>query len=125
MGISSLAAAFSGLLAYGIIRMDGLGKRPGWAWIFILEGLFSTLFGLALFLVLSQSPAHASFLNHDEKNYVTHRLQEGGAIARDDKTDAFSWREVGKTFTLPHVWLVSLISFFNGESEPDVFAICS
>lgn len=32
---ASLSGAFSGLLAYGIIRLDGKGNRPGWAWIFI------------------------------------------------------------------------------------------
>jgi MFS family permease len=33
---TSLAGAFSGLLAAGIQHMDGLRGLPGWAWIFIL-----------------------------------------------------------------------------------------
>ena len=113
--IASFVDAFSGLLIYGIIRMDGLGQRPGWAWIFILEGLLSTIFGLFGFFILPHPPERASFLNHDEKNYVISRLQESGAISRIDEADAFSWREVRKAFTLPHVWLVSLISFLTGE----------
>ncbi|KAG5732439.1 hypothetical protein E4T56_gene8383 [Termitomyces sp. T112] len=112
--IASLAGAFSGLLAYAIIRMDGLGQRPGWAWIFILEGLLSTVFGLLMFFILPHSPARASFLNNDEKHYVISRLRESGAISRNDEADAFNWREVGKAFALPHVWLVSLISFLTG-----------
>ncbi|KAG5338878.1 hypothetical protein C0989_005755, partial [Termitomyces sp. Mn162] len=101
--IASLAGAFSGLLAYAIIRMDGLGQRPGWAWIFILEGLLSIVFGLLMFFILPHSPARAFFLNNDEKHYVISRLRESGAIARNDETDAFNWREVGNAFTLPHV----------------------
>lgn len=31
-----LSGAFSGLLAAAIQNMDGIGGRPGWAWIFIL-----------------------------------------------------------------------------------------
>lgn len=33
---TSLAGAFAGLLAAGLLHMDGLGGRPGWAWIFIM-----------------------------------------------------------------------------------------
>lgn len=28
--------------------MDGIGGKPGWAWIFILEGLFTVLAGKTL-----------------------------------------------------------------------------
>ena len=34
-GSASLAGAFSGLLAYAIGFMSGVGGRLGWAWIFI------------------------------------------------------------------------------------------
>lgn len=33
---TSLAGAFSGLLAAAIVNMDGKGGKQGWAWIFIL-----------------------------------------------------------------------------------------
>jgi MFS family permease len=33
---TSLAGAFSGLLAAAILNMHGVGGKPGWAWIFIL-----------------------------------------------------------------------------------------
>lgn len=38
---ATLAGAFGGLLARGISEMDGVGGKPGWAWIFILEGVFT------------------------------------------------------------------------------------
>lgn len=34
---ASVAGAFSGLLAYAIVKMDGVGGLSGWRWIFILE----------------------------------------------------------------------------------------
>ena len=37
---SQLSGAFSGLLAAAIEKMDGIGGRPGWAWIFILVRFF-------------------------------------------------------------------------------------
>lgn len=30
---SALAGAFSGLLAYGIVRMDGVAGYEGWRWV--------------------------------------------------------------------------------------------
>jgi hypothetical protein len=36
-----MAGAFSGLLAYAIVKMDGVGGLEGWRWIFILEGLLT------------------------------------------------------------------------------------
>ncbi|KAI0085372.1 hypothetical protein BDY19DRAFT_862715, partial [Irpex rosettiformis] len=32
---TTLSGAFSSLLASAISHMDGIGGRPGWAWIFI------------------------------------------------------------------------------------------
>ena len=42
---ATLAGAFGGLLARGISEMHGVGGRPGWAWIFILEGLATLIVG--------------------------------------------------------------------------------
>jgi hypothetical protein len=39
--IGSLASACAGILAYGLMQMDGLGNKEGWRWIFIVEGLVS------------------------------------------------------------------------------------
>ena len=33
---TSLAGAFSGLLAAALVQMEGLGGKRGWAWIFIM-----------------------------------------------------------------------------------------
>jgi hypothetical protein len=34
-GAASMAGAFSGLLAYGISFMSGVGGKLGWSWIFV------------------------------------------------------------------------------------------
>jgi len=46
---ATLAGAFGGLLARGITEMKGVGGKPGWAWIFILEGLATVAIGKANF----------------------------------------------------------------------------
>ncbi|KAG6879064.1 hypothetical protein C0992_005411 [Termitomyces sp. T32_za158] len=111
---ASLSGAFSGILAYGIVKMNGVGGRPGWAWIFILEGLFTFVFGLSAYFTLPRSPASARFLNEKEKAYVIARLRETGATGREEGIDSFSWREVGQAFTLPQVWFLAVSFFFDG-----------
>ena len=49
---ATLAGAFGSLLACGISELKGKGGRPGWAWIFILEGLVTIVVAsLAKFLI--------------------------------------------------------------------------
>ena len=44
---AALAGSFGGLLAYAIEKMEGVGGRAGWAWIFILEGILTVLISIA------------------------------------------------------------------------------
>ncbi|KIL64781.1 hypothetical protein M378DRAFT_126308 [Amanita muscaria Koide BX008] len=109
---ASISGAFSGILAYGIIRMDGIGGRPGWAWIFILEGLFTVAFGLASYFLLPSDPLHIKFFNEQQKYYVIAKLKEDGT--RNEEADKFSWKEVARAFGLPHVWILALVLFCDG-----------
>lgn len=55
--------------------MDGIGKRPGWAWIFILEGLLTILFGVASFWMVHDFPDEAKFLSDADRIRVIRRLK--------------------------------------------------
>ena len=95
--------------------MQGVGNRPGWAWIFILEGLFTVLFGITSYFILPRSPSHTRFFSEEEKAYVIAKLEEDGT--RNDAADMFSWREVGKAFTLPQVWILAIVLFLDGNYD--------
>lgn len=45
---ATAAGAFGGLLARGIVEMEGLGGLHGWQWIFVLEGLLTFVIGTGL-----------------------------------------------------------------------------
>ncbi|CAA7259243.1 unnamed protein product [Cyclocybe aegerita] len=111
---ASLSGAFSGLLATAIMKMHGMGGRPAWAWIFILEGLFTVVFGFMSVFVLPKAPQHTRFLSQREKEYVISELRQAGAISTDDKNDGFSWAEVRRTFSRPQFWFLGFVYFFNG-----------
>ncbi|KAF8828691.1 hypothetical protein HHX47_DHR3000104 [Lentinula edodes] len=63
--------AFSGLLAYGIERMDNLGGLHGWQWIFGLEGIeINTAVAIAIINGAGNlGGALASFVYISPKNY--------------------------------------------------------
>ena len=42
---ATCAGAFGGLLARGIVELDGRANLHGWQWIFILEGLLTLVVG--------------------------------------------------------------------------------
>jgi MFS family permease len=72
---ASVSGAFGGLLAAAISNMHGVGGKPGWAWIFILEGLTTVVAGAASFFIIQDFPDTASFLSEAERAVVIRRLQ--------------------------------------------------
>jgi nitrate/nitrite transporter NarK len=70
--------------------MNRLGGRPGWAWIFILEGLITVIFGIASFWAVHNFPDKASFLTEQERARVIRRLkldQQSSAEHEEFKMD--------------------------------------
>lgn len=108
---ATISGAFGGVLAFGIVKIKS--SRPVWAWIFIIEGVFTVSFGLLSYFILPQSPATALFLNEQEKAYVIAKLKEDRTITSDEE-ERFSWKEVRKAFLLPQVGFLAITFFFSG-----------
>ncbi|TVY17169.1 putative transporter [Lachnellula arida] len=72
---AAVSGSFGGLLAAAIVNMDGLGGRPGWAWIFILEGIATVLFGVASVWFVHDFPDLATFLSEQDRARVIRRLK--------------------------------------------------
>lgn len=87
------AGAFGGLLAAAISKMEGVGGKPAWAWIFILEGLVTVVAGVASFWIIQDFPETAKFLTEVERTAVIRRLQH------DDQFSA-----AGEKFQAKYLW---------------------
>ncbi|KUJ10862.1 MFS general substrate transporter [Mollisia scopiformis] len=78
--IGSMASAISGILAYGIMQMNGLGGLAGWRWIFIMEGLITCVFGVAGYFLIVDFPEYAAkswhFLNARESAFIVARIEK-------------------------------------------------
>jgi sugar phosphate permease len=100
---ASIAGAFSGLLAYLIAKMNGVGGLAGWQWIFILEGLLTVVVAIASFFILHDFPDTAGFLTTEEKAWVVHRLKYQGSKKSGRniaETEHFEWKYVVKGMSL-------------------------
>lgn len=70
-----MAGSFGGLLAAAIAKMKGVGGKPGWAWIFILEGLATIIVAVASYWMVHDFPDRATFLSDDDRRRVIRRLK--------------------------------------------------
>ncbi|KAF2821798.1 MFS general substrate transporter [Ophiobolus disseminans] len=108
---ASVAGAFSGLLAFGIAHMDGVGGLEGWRWIFILEGILTVIVAVVAYFTLYDFPETASFLTEEERAFVVYRLKyqdfkderEEGAV-RVAQDDSFQWKFVKSAFLDWQIW---------------------
>ncbi|KAJ4391241.1 hypothetical protein N0V93_004858 [Gnomoniopsis smithogilvyi] len=55
---NNLATALSGLLASGILRLEGAHGLYGWQWIFIIEGIYTVFAAIYFMVVFPKSPMH-------------------------------------------------------------------
>ncbi|KXS94248.1 hypothetical protein AC578_8814 [Pseudocercospora eumusae] len=112
---ASLAGAFSGLLAFGIEKMEGVGGLEGWRWIFILEGIVTVVIGATLYWTLPDSPATCSFLTAEEKDVIERRLmQDAGTKAGHVNTqDGFQWHFLREAFLEWKIWFAVIIYWGN------------
>ncbi|KAI0001903.1 MFS general substrate transporter [Russula vinacea] len=100
---ATIAGAFSGLLAAAIHNMDGIGGRPGWAWIFILEGLFTILVACASPWVLQDFPESAKFLTEAERVYIIRELTEDMRFSAHE--EKFELRYLWQCLTDPKTYV--------------------
>ncbi|KZL77909.1 MFS transporter, partial [Colletotrichum tofieldiae] len=99
---SALSGAFSGLLAAAIAKMDGVGGYEGWRWIFLLEGIFTVVLGIATFFFLVDTPALSTkWLEPDEIRFLELQsfIKQGGRFEDEKKEDKFQWHDLKAVVT--------------------------
>jgi hypothetical protein len=88
--------------------MQGVGGKPGWAWIFILEGLATVVAGAASFWIIQDFPDTAKFLTEAERTVVIRRLQEDDQFSAAGEN--LKLKYIFKSLTDWKTWLGSMSS---------------
>ncbi|PHH85287.1 hypothetical protein CDD83_639 [Cordyceps sp. RAO-2017] len=107
---ASLSGAFGGLLARGLSAIGPRGGLEGWRWIFIIEGLITVVAAIVAYFNLPNSPATASYLTLEEREWAMRRLAMDFNSARESE-ERFRWSEVGRGVLNVQVWLTSTAYF--------------
>lgn len=123
---ASLSGAFSGLLAYGIEKMDGVGGRSGWQWIFLLEGLAPVVVSFTLYFLLPDNPETASFLTKEEKEFIVNRLaldngsksSKAGRVTNNDKIGMLHIKAAFKDW---RIWVGIICFWANTARSPSLY----
>jgi MFS family permease len=105
-GMYSVAGAFAGVLAYGLLKIDSPSIH-GWQIVFLLEGGITVLLGILTFFVLPKNLATAWFFTEEERVHAVYRMEvdlagtqeeadvNNTAITRRDIIDvAKDWRKL-------------------------------
>lgn len=108
---ATIAGAFSGILAWAIMKMDGLGGVAGWSWIFILEGLATILFGAICYFVIYNNARSCGFLTEEEVTYWEwHLSQDHGKANAEVDNEPLQMKHIKKGILHWRVWYMVFLS---------------
>ncbi|KAH7162017.1 MFS transporter [Dactylonectria estremocensis] len=105
---TAIAGAFGGLLAFALLKMDGVAGYAGWRWVYIIEGIFSIIVAPVIWFGLPNDPSNAYFLTSEEKEMMKVRARQR---ARYMGSEEFSWEEIRIALKDPKLYLSGLIQF--------------
>ncbi|GJN74808.1 hypothetical protein PLICBS_008901 [Purpureocillium lilacinum] len=97
-----------GLLAYGLLQMNGVAGMAGWRWVYIIEGIFSILCVFAVWFGLPRDIRKAYFFTADDREVMELRHRERLAYLGSDE---FDWNEIKLAFCDVKVWLCAATQF--------------
>ena len=95
--------------------MDGISGKPGWAWIFIIEGIATVFVGLFCWWMVFDWPDTATFLKPDERVRMQRRiiLDRQGHTAEDfDKRHIYAALTDWKTYLYMVIYMGCLTPLY-------------
>lgn len=108
---ATIAGAFSGILAWAIMKMDGVGGLAGWSWIFILEGLVTIVVACSCYFIIFNNPKTCGFLTPEETIYWEwHLKQDAGKNQEAVDNEPLQWKHIKEGAFHWRVWYMVILS---------------
>lgn len=70
-----------------LLSMHGIMGYEGWQWLFLMTGLLALLLIIPVMAWFPISPTHATFLTHEQKQWLSQRLEEERRQESDKSVD--------------------------------------
>ncbi|TRM69110.1 major facilitator superfamily domain-containing protein [Schizophyllum amplum] len=103
---SVFVAGFSPIFAYAVSLLGTISTFPAWAYIFVIEGAITIIFGAVAWLCVPDFPDRNTFLTRAETAYVLARIE---ADRGDALPDALSWAKVRSHLLDWKLWAYGLM----------------
>ncbi|PGH00928.1 hypothetical protein AJ80_09090 [Polytolypa hystricis UAMH7299] len=109
-----------GFAAVGLLSMRGILGYEGWRWLFLIEGAFTFLIGIASFFLMPQSPARTKswwnpkgYFNEKEEKIIVNSVirddpQKGGMHNRQGLSVKQIW-ECAKDYDMWPLYILGLL----------------
>ncbi|OJJ46645.1 hypothetical protein ASPZODRAFT_132743 [Penicilliopsis zonata CBS 506.65] len=118
----NVARIVSSLLAAGILEMRGTGGKPGWFWLFLIDGLLTFVIGAISFLYLPSSPTNTTsvlvrkpwYTPRQETIMINRLLRDDPSKGLTHIHEAATFRDVLNTWSDSSMWglyFIGLIAY--------------
>jgi MFS family permease len=97
--------AFGGLLAAGVLQMDGLRGIAGWRWLFIVEGCGTVVIGVVCAFLMPEYPHNSRMLTPVQREYAVWRIESEAGAAEGTENESV-WRGFAKALSDPKLLLL-------------------
>ncbi|WP_392566260.1 MFS transporter [Utexia brackfieldae] len=96
-----LALTLGSPLSGALLELHGLFGKPGWFWMFVIEGIPAVILGLICFFYLDDTPAQARFLTQQERAALVNQL-----VSEQKKVETSSVSSALKNLKVWHLALI-------------------
>ncbi|KAI1763277.1 MFS general substrate transporter [Hypoxylon sp. FL1150] len=81
-----LADILAAIIAFGLLHMRGVQGRPGWRWLFLIEGLLTGVIGLLSYVMMPSGPTQTASWSRGKNGWFSPREETimVNRIIRDD-----------------------------------------
>ncbi|KAF5006339.1 hypothetical protein FDECE_7267 [Fusarium decemcellulare] len=99
----------SPLINYGLGHVSG-GALNSWQWMYIIAGLGTLVWGIALWWLFPGSPQDAKGFTADERRLLLERVRENNAGSEDKHFKPYQFREALCDYRMWAVFVLSIVS---------------
>ncbi|TEB22552.1 MFS general substrate transporter [Coprinellus micaceus] len=109
----TIAGAFGGLLASGLLKVPDFGGVKTWRKIFLIEGLITTVFGLVLLLIVPEDPSKSRLLSVAQRQLALARIDADQVVKTHGRKEKTTLKLVLRSFNFITIACTICYVFIN------------